>query len=735
MITDVRTNDGALSLIKAENVLHVSGKRDNTYPPTLLHCEIQALSEGRIVEFDPSERAKLRGPGKWLVSCGEQHSKDSQWWPGMKIQSGTVLVVNPTTLEECSDGMVGELWITGKCVTAGYWNSASSTSSAYSARLHSSKTEDGLKHLKSSFYRTGDLGVFYHGDLYITGRLKEMIIVNGTKHYPMDIEESIRLATENGIRVNGGASGGGAKPSSSSTSSVSTLKDSSISGPSSIIHIRPGGILATEMENVSTGKNELIVMVECMEPMKINNDKTSSSSVPPPPSSSSSSSSDGKMSSSQVALANTIFKQCQRLPTFLRTPTIKCLARLGARYVKYKREQANGTTPSSSASSSDLKDSKDAGSSSIGPFTSHELDTIEKSIRRAVMGRFGIPVADIILLRPRSILKTSSGKIRRNATSSLLMEGELKDKILRRSSEKKGGTTATSAAAQQWIAKPTVQTTLEENHTSSSTHQQKSITNTKKSVQTPISPNRNDSDFELVSSSSPLASSSSSLSVSSSSPSSSSPPLDFDTVKLRVSTILGEELNLDSDTILMLSQTFEFEDGTTLDEYGLDSLTAMKIAGRLSQEFELLIPISPFMFFNEPTLDGIVKLVIRLKNEMVHGKKISSAKDFKATTTTAAATNLAKCQANAKRSVMKSSESDTNSNKDVLVERSDANSLSPSSSSSSPSSSSSSSSSSIVGSSSFPFILGLGCCVPGPGAPQAAIMDIMVTHKQENIQP
>jgi acyl-CoA synthetase (AMP-forming)/AMP-acid ligase II len=47
---------------------------------------------------------------------------------------------------------------------------------------------------KASWYRTGDLGVWYDNQLYITGRLKEMIIVHGSKHYPQDVEEVIRLA-------------------------------------------------------------------------------------------------------------------------------------------------------------------------------------------------------------------------------------------------------------------------------------------------------------------------------------------------------------------------------------------------------------------------------------------------------------------------------------------------------------------------------------------------------------
>ena len=153
-----------------------------SYPPTLLHVEQQSLSEGRLVEVDsslPPIRAALRGPSKWLVACGELHSKDPAYWPGMRADSGLVLVVDPVTLAEQPDGTIGELWIAGRCVTAGYWNNASATAAAYNNKLSKACTIAGREHLKSSFYRTGDLGCMYQDHLYITGRLKEMIIVNG----------------------------------------------------------------------------------------------------------------------------------------------------------------------------------------------------------------------------------------------------------------------------------------------------------------------------------------------------------------------------------------------------------------------------------------------------------------------------------------------------------------------------------------------------------------------------
>jgi len=115
-------------------------------------------------------RGLVRGPSKWLVSCGEARCKDPAYVPGMRAASGTLLVVSAADRRELPDGQVGELWIAGRCVTAGYWNNAAATAAAYSARLSAAVSEEGRHHLASSFYRTGDLGVKYKGELYITGR-------------------------------------------------------------------------------------------------------------------------------------------------------------------------------------------------------------------------------------------------------------------------------------------------------------------------------------------------------------------------------------------------------------------------------------------------------------------------------------------------------------------------------------------------------------------------------------
>src|SRR5207249_6352627 len=80
-------------------------------------------------------------------------------------------------------GEVGEIWISGPSVTRGYWNRPEETERVFGARL--ADTGEG------PFLRTGDLGFLWRSRLLVTGRLKDVIIVRGRKHYPQDIELTV----------------------------------------------------------------------------------------------------------------------------------------------------------------------------------------------------------------------------------------------------------------------------------------------------------------------------------------------------------------------------------------------------------------------------------------------------------------------------------------------------------------------------------------------------------------
>ena len=90
------------------------------------------------------------------------------------------MIVDPETSRLCPPDTVGEIWISGASVARGYWQRPDDNERAFGARL--ADTGDG------PFLRSGDLGFIRDGQLYITGRIKDVIIVAGRNYYPQDIE-------------------------------------------------------------------------------------------------------------------------------------------------------------------------------------------------------------------------------------------------------------------------------------------------------------------------------------------------------------------------------------------------------------------------------------------------------------------------------------------------------------------------------------------------------------------
>lgn len=92
-----------------------------------------------------------------------------------------VVIVEPETRRPCGPGSVGEIWVAGPSVAQGYWDRAEETAATFRAL-----TDGG----EGPFLRTGDLGFMHEGDLYVSGRLKDVLIVRGMKHYPQDLEQT-----------------------------------------------------------------------------------------------------------------------------------------------------------------------------------------------------------------------------------------------------------------------------------------------------------------------------------------------------------------------------------------------------------------------------------------------------------------------------------------------------------------------------------------------------------------
>jgi amino acid adenylation domain-containing protein len=144
----------------AEATLLVSA-RSKTSGPQAKTLQARALQEHCVVEAAEHEEG-----AQAAVSCGAL------------VQ--TVRIVDPDTLTPCVHGRIGEIWVAGPSVASGYWNRPHETEETFYGYLID--TDEG------PFLRTGDLGFLSDGELFVTGRLKDLIIIRGLNHYPQDLE-------------------------------------------------------------------------------------------------------------------------------------------------------------------------------------------------------------------------------------------------------------------------------------------------------------------------------------------------------------------------------------------------------------------------------------------------------------------------------------------------------------------------------------------------------------------
>ncbi|SES27119.1 nonribosomal peptide synthetase protein BlmVI [Lentzea xinjiangensis] len=149
-----------------------------TEAPTTVRADPAALRRGELTPVAANE------PGTTLVSCGDAV-------PGTEVE-----IVDPATLTPVPAGRIGEVWLRGASIAAGYWNRPEETAKTFGARL---ANMPGRSHL-----RTGDLGVLLDGGLYITGRSKDVIVIRGENHLPQDLEHTAERA-EPALRPSCGA--------------------------------------------------------------------------------------------------------------------------------------------------------------------------------------------------------------------------------------------------------------------------------------------------------------------------------------------------------------------------------------------------------------------------------------------------------------------------------------------------------------------------------------------------
>jgi acyl-CoA synthetase (AMP-forming)/AMP-acid ligase II len=153
---------------------------------TAVHLDRDQLTAGHAVPVAPDAANAVVH-----VSCGQVAR--SQW----------AAIVNPDTTAEQPDGEVGEIWLHGHNIGRGYWRRQEETELAFRnrlrSRLHTGSHAEGSAS-EADWFRTGDLGVYLKDELYVIGRIKDLVIVDGRNHYPHDIEATVADASR-GVRA------------------------------------------------------------------------------------------------------------------------------------------------------------------------------------------------------------------------------------------------------------------------------------------------------------------------------------------------------------------------------------------------------------------------------------------------------------------------------------------------------------------------------------------------------
>jgi long chain fatty acid CoA FadD26 len=154
----------------AEATVYLTSNTPGSPPPTA-RFDYTKLADGSAEPSGPEG-------GVELVSCGVP-------------RACTVRIVDPDTQTENPEGKVGEIWACGPNIAAGYWHNQPATEATFSGKLAdpSPGTSQG------PWLKTGDLGVISGGELYIVGRIKDLLIVDGRNHYPDDIEATVQEIT------------------------------------------------------------------------------------------------------------------------------------------------------------------------------------------------------------------------------------------------------------------------------------------------------------------------------------------------------------------------------------------------------------------------------------------------------------------------------------------------------------------------------------------------------------
>lgn len=164
----------------AEATLFVS-TTPSSEEPTIISVDRDELNAGRFVPVPDDSPAAVAQAGAGKIGVAE--------W---------AVIVDHDTATELPDGQIGEIWISGQNMGTGYWNKPEETVATFQNILKSRTSHSHAEGATddATWVRTGDLGAYHDGELYITGRTKDLVIIDGRNHYPQDLEYSAQESTK-----------------------------------------------------------------------------------------------------------------------------------------------------------------------------------------------------------------------------------------------------------------------------------------------------------------------------------------------------------------------------------------------------------------------------------------------------------------------------------------------------------------------------------------------------------
>lgn len=161
----------------AENTVYLTVKEPGV-PMSRINADIEALESVHAPRLLATD-----GPGRQLVGHGP-------------FARARARIVDPDTRRPLEDGAIGEIWVRAPGTGRGYWNRPQETEAVFGARIAVAPGAAESEGDDARYLRTGDLGAFVDGQLYVTGRIKELVIVHGRNLYPQDLEREARAAHE-----------------------------------------------------------------------------------------------------------------------------------------------------------------------------------------------------------------------------------------------------------------------------------------------------------------------------------------------------------------------------------------------------------------------------------------------------------------------------------------------------------------------------------------------------------